>query len=394
MSRILFLCSRTPYPPFDGARLRVYHTAKILSREYEVDLLIIDESPREDDAIEALESEFSNVRAFTYPKFRFYLNAGRGVFSKWPLQAHYYWFRDVHRWIDNRSHRYDLFFCSHLRTAKYVRGRDVLTAIDLVDAMSRTYERMSSELSGTQRAIYEVEHRRMPAFERRLVDEFDISFITSPVDKKHIEAGWRAAPELSVVPNGVDEKLLKKGPAVSKPSSTIVFLGKMDYFPNEDAVCYFVEEIFPAIRDNIPAATFRIVGMNPTATVRELSEQPGVEVTGFVDQPIDHLIEADVVVAPMRHGAGIQNKILEAMALGKAVVTTPLGAEGIAATAGVHFLVASSSSVFANSTVELLREDNRRSEIGKKAHGRISQQYTWDAVAESLLDPMRELLSQ
>lgn len=392
MARILVLCSRTPYPPFGGAKLRLYHTAKLLARDHDVELLIVDEGPPDEEAVDTLESSFSDVTTFTYPTYRFYLNAGRGVFSRRPLQAHYYWFRRVHRWIDDRIDQYDLLFCNHLRTAEYVRGRAVPKAIDLVDAMSRTYGSMSRELSGLQRAIYTLERRRLPEYERRLVEEFDVSFITSPVDKRHIESGWRAAPELTVVPNGVDRQLLGRGPTTTEQSGTVVFLGKMDYFPNEDAVCYFVEEIFPAVRDAVPTATFRIVGMNPTETVRQLGDRPGVEVTGFVDEPTDYLIDADMVVAPLRHGAGIQNKILEAMALGKAVVTTPLGSEGIDGTDGTHFVVADSPGQFAEATTELLSNKRRRLEIGREAHELISREYRWETIAESLLNPVDDLL--
>jgi sugar transferase (PEP-CTERM/EpsH1 system associated) len=363
-----------------------------LARDHEVELLIIDDQPPDEDAINTLESMFSDVTTFSYPSYRFYLNAGRGVISRLPLQAYYFWFRRVNRWIDAQINRYDLLFCNHLRTAKYACERAVPKVLDLVDAMSRTYQRMSSELSGIQKAIYTVERRRMPKYERRMIDEFDISFITSDVDKQHIEEGWRTAPDLTVVPNGVDKELLKRGPAFSERSFTIVFLGKMDYFPNEDAVCHFAENIFPFVRDAVPNAIFKIVGMNPTERVSQLAHRPEVEVTGFVDEPTVHTADADIVVAPLRYGAGIQNKILEAMALGKAVVTTPLGAEGIDGVSESHFVVADSANEFADATIELLQNENRRLDIGREAHTLISRQYTWDAVAEPLLQPVRELL--
>ena len=166
----------------------------------------------------------------------------------------------------------------------------------------------------------------------------------------------------------------------------IVFLGKMNYYPNEDSVVYFARQVFPLLRSKLKNVKFIIVGAYPTRRVQALSKIPGVEVTGFVDDPYEYLGRAKVVVAPIRLGAGIQNKILEAMALRKPVVTTSKGARGIAGGAdGKHFVVADDPEKMAEKILELLNDPERRREIGQNARALIEERYTWDVIGAELL---------
>jgi glycosyltransferase involved in cell wall biosynthesis len=167
----------------------------------------------------------------------------------------------------------------------------------------------------------------------------------------------------------------------------------MDYFPNEDAAEYFVKQIFPHVRTNHPTAEFLIVGASPSSRVQKLSEYDRVTVTGFVDDPKDYLEQADVLVAPMRHGAGLQNKVLEGMALGRPVVTSSLAREGINARDGDHLIVVDDPDSFAASINDLISDIDKRRQIGKSARELIEREHTWAQIGNQLRSRITEILS-
>lgn len=393
MAQILVLCSRVPYPLTGGAKLRMFHTARLLATEHDVDILAVDEEPVADVHINALEQQFRNVFTFTFPKYQFYLNTFPGIISRRPLQTHYFSTKELHRWVERNVDNYDLLYCNHVRTTEYARGYDMPKVVDLVDAISRNYEAATADASGLWRLIYPVEAHRLRRYEQQMVDEFDRSFVVSEADHRHISDGKKDST-FSVLPNGVREEIVERGPSPTSPSGNprIVFLGKMDYFPNEDAAVYFARDVFPQIRELLSKAEFIIVGTSPTERVEALGEEPGVTVTGFVDDPLDYLQDAHVVVAPMRHGAGLQNKILEAMGMGKPVVTTSLGLEGIDAEPGTHLLTADGADELATAVATLLNSERKRNDIGTAARALIEDVYTWKQVRPMILNEVTAAL--
>lgn len=396
MAQILSLCSRLPYPLTGGAKLRMFYTAKELSLDHDVELLVVDERPVDQFALDVLEEVFDAVHLFTYPPRQFYLNTLSGIVSRRPLQTHYYHFSAVERWLDTNECRFDLLFCNHVRTTEYARGRDTPHVVDLVDAISRNYRESTEDADGIWRAIYPVEWRRLRRYEREIAREFDHSFIITEEDREFVTGG-EPFPELTVLTNGVKPGLLDHQPAEYLPVSdapTIVFLGKMDYFPNEDAAEYFCNDIFPAVRDSFADAEFLVVGASPSERVRQLDDEPGVTVTGFVDDPTEFLLGSDLVVAPMRHGAGLQNKVIEAMALGCPVLTTELAREGIAATDGRHLLVGLTTDMLADKAISTLQNVDRRREIGTAGRELVASNYTWNGAGKRLRAAVSTVLSK
>jgi sugar transferase (PEP-CTERM/EpsH1 system associated) len=366
----------------------MFYTARELAREHDVELLVVDEVPVDHSAVEKLETIFEAVHVFSYANYRFHLNALAGAVSRKPLQTHYYQFSTVTGWLDANYRRFDLLYCNHVRTTEYARGYDRPKVVDLVDAISRNYKTANENATGLWRFIYPVEWRRLRRYERRIVREFDHAFIITDADGRFVTGGesWES---LSVLPNGVKPELLEREPTEYRADPTdprIVFLGKMDYFPNVDAAIHFTKNIFPDIRADYPDATFLVVGASPERRVRVLDERPGVSVTGFVDDPRTYVDSADIVVAPMRHGAGLQNKVLEAMALGRPVVASPLASEGIAIQDGRHLVVAEDDEEFATAVGSLVADVDRRRSIGCAARRLIERTYTWERVGKQLRD--------
>lgn len=393
MARILVLCFRTPYPLTDGARVRAFHTADLLSREHTVELLITARGGADDEAVAELRSRFAAVHTFDLSPLRSYANAVRGLFSRDPIQSHYFSLGSVDDWLDRNENRFDLLYGYHPRMAPYVCGREPATIVDLVDATSLNYERSAPLADGFDRLLYTVEAKRLARYERALVDRCDHTFITTAADRRHVDPGV-TAEEFSVFTNGVDEELLRAetSPPDAVESPSVVFVGSMDYFPNVDAVVAFAEEVFPTVREEFPDATFEIVGASPADRVQELAAADGVVVTGFVDDPTEYLRTADLVVAPLRAGAGIQNKVLEGMAAGRPVVATEVAAEGISADHGSEFAVAPFGDAYVDEVLRLLGAPDRRVEIGRRGRDYVQQNHTWEAVADQLIKPVRATL--
>jgi len=371
----------------------MFNTAALLADDHSVDLMIVDENKSIPDESEEVEKQFDRTEVFAYPQYRFYSNTLSGIFSRKPLQTHYFQFDDARRWVDANVEDYDLVYCNHVRTTEYVRDYDLTKVVDLVDSIARNYASLAKNGDHLWRPIYTIESRRLKRYEQQVIECFDHSFLTTAADKNYIFEKTPPEGSVSIVPNGVRKTLLERPRVDGGDTCRIGFLGKMDYVPNADAARYFATDVFPHVRSEHPNAEFVVIGANPTERVRKLSERDGVQVTGYVDDPIRHLDDAHVVVAPLRHGAGIQNKVLEAMALGKPVVSTELAREGIDAIDRKHLRVADGVHEFAQAVTTLLEDESARDRMGRVARELIRQKYTWEGIAPSLRDPINSLLS-
>ena len=248
----------------------------------------------------------------------------------------------------------------------------------------RLLELIDSETLGAERATprtWRTRSRSLAAafIERRVVSRYDVVTTVAEADAIRLRALARSA-RIDVVPNGVDADRFTSGPGALEADERIVFVGVMSYAPNIAAVEYFVQQVLPLIRSARPNAQFVIVGRDPAPSVLALAGN-GVEVTGEVDDVRPHLDEAAVVVVPMQSGSGIKNKVLEALAMERAVVATPLAVEGIAATPGEHLLVASGSRQFADAVLHLLADPDERRRLGRAGRNLVKDRYTWDACA-------------
>lgn len=392
--KILLLSYRFPYPLTDGSKIRIYNISKILAQKYQVDLLAINEGPVADEHLKELERVFNKVIVYPFHPIRFKINTLKGLLSKDSLQIYYHHFGKVQRWVDEHYADYDMIFSFHIRMTRYLRNiTDRPKVIDFIDATSINYREAQEVTKGLWRFIYPVENRRLLAYELKMLEIFDRAFITSPYDKTYLERhAGHSLDRLIVIPNCVNEGLFVRPPA-DEEQNWIVFLGRMGYAPNVDAVSYFAHEVFPLIKEK-EDVKFLIVGADPTNEVLGLKRIQGIEVTGFVDDPYEYLERAKVVVAPLRFGAGTQYKILEAMALRKAVVTTSKGARGIAGKCGDHFLVADTPKDMAEKVLMLLRNPALRKRIGENGRRLTETTYRWDIVGEKLLAEIDKILNR
>ena len=395
MKKILMISYRFPYPLIDGSRIRIYNIGKILAERYQVDLLAINEGKIAIGDIEETEKIFNKVIPFSFNPVLFKINTLRGLFSKNSLQIYYHYFKKVQEWINQHYSEYDLIFCVHIRMTKYLEKiKNITKVIDFIDATSINYQEAQRNSAGLWRFIYPIENKRTLSYELKMLKEFDKVFITSPFDKKYlVDNSQNVIDNLIIIPNGVKEELLTRKNNF-KEEKWIVFLGKMNYSPNVDAVIYFAKRIFPLIIKIEDDLKFIIVGSNPTKEILKLGRRKNIKVTGFVEDPYEYLEKAKIVVALLRFGAGTQYKILEAMALGKVVVTTSKGARGISGEDGKHFIIVDNEKEMAKKILDLIHNKLKRDRIGNNAKKLINNKYRWDIIGEKLYKEVDKILGE
>ena len=197
---------------------------------------------------------------------------------------------------------------------------------------------------------------------------------------------------IEVVANGVDLEIWQPPDLEQEVAGRIIFTGSMDYYPNVSAVLFFAQACWPLIREQVPHAHWLIVGRNPPPEVQQLAELPGVTVTGSVPDTRPYFAEAEVAIVPLQIGSGTRLKILEALSMQKAVVSTSLGAEGLSVVHDKHLLIADDPPAFAQSVVELLQQPERRRTLGEVGRRLVEAEYSWERCGEQLLDVLDRVL--
>lgn len=386
MRKILVISSKAPYPLHrGGGAIRTYQMIKSLSKCCDIDLLYITDDKDILTINEGIKKFCNKIVPFYKNKRKHYWSVLKGLFvNRLPLQVNYFYFKDIQKWVDLHISDYDGVFCNNIRTTEYVRKRKgIIKWVDFVDAISMNYEKAQRQVHGIWSWLYRIDHFRCSKYEQNVLAIFDKSMVISEVDKKYILNRSLGKKDIQVIGNYVDiseNKILHQ-----EGNYNVVFVGKMSYEPNITAVKYFVREVLPLIREKIKLVKFFIVGANPPEIIQQLAEQDRVIVTGFVDDVTDYMRIAAVSVAPMRSGAGIQNKILQAMALGGCVVTTSIGAEGLDVKEG-GIVVEDSSLKMAEIIIHLLENPKERDYIGRQAIQYIYNNLVAEIVEKQVRD--------
>jgi hypothetical protein len=267
--------------------------------------------------------------------------------------------------------------------AQYVSAaRDVPVLLDFVDISSDKWLQYGARLPFSRAWLYRLEGARLREHEVAAARRATRCLVATPREQALLHAFAPWAPT-TVVPNGVDLEYFTPPPA-PETDSTLIFTGALDDFPNVDAVVDFVQTIFPRIRDRVPRARFLVVGKDPTRAVRRLAALRGVEVVGTVPDVRPYLRQAAVAVAPMRVAGGVQNKILEAMAMGLPVVATSKAHAGLEARSGQHLFVADDPATFADVVVRLLSPVELRAQVGRAARKFVEANHSWVAAMAKL----------
>jgi sugar transferase (PEP-CTERM/EpsH1 system associated) len=398
MRDLLFLAHRIPYPPSKGEKIRGWHFLRHLAETRRVHLgCFVDDEP--DWAhVPFLRELVGETCVLPLRGPRALARSLPALVTGRPLTLPYYHDRRMARWVRQlRQDRPMTVFVYSSAMAQYVPS-DVGSPriIDFVDVDSQKWRDYSQRKAWPMSWVYRREGETLLSAERRIAREFDASIFVSEAEAALFR---RLAPEsanrVATVSMGVDSGHFS--PDVGYPDpydgagpSTLCFTGMMDYWPNVDAVTWFVRSVFPRIRRIRPAARFWIVGANPARAVQQLADEPGVAVTGRVPDTRPYLAHATAVVAPLRIARGVQNKVLEAMAMGRPVIASAQAFEGLRVESERHLIVADSVDEFVRA-IERVWDDRLVATLGVSARQAVQTRYDWPsqlAALDAVLGPL------
>jgi sugar transferase (PEP-CTERM/EpsH1 system associated) len=348
-------------------------------------LLTFAQTAEDREYVSELKKIFKEVHLVDLPKWRSALNCLVAVADREPFQVHYFRSAAMRQALDQllATHTFDAIHVQHLRMAQYLRDRkDLPRILDLPDAFSLYWKRKEDRPGNPGLKFFErKEQQRVWAYERVLGD-YNLSLVCSSEDKAYLEQQHHL-DNIRLLPNGVDTETFAPRQHDYTHNHTLLFTGNMDYRPNIDAVQYFCKEILPLVSREFPQVRFVIAGQRPVAAVKALANEQ-VQVTGFVKDLASVYDSASVVVAPLRFGAGTQNKVLEAMAMGVPVVCSHIGFQGLGIRSGEGAVMQPEAAGFAASVMELLRSARLRQDTGTAGIRVIQSRFSWDIIAAQL----------
>jgi polysaccharide biosynthesis protein PslH len=376
--RILFVTSRFPHPPYRGDQVRAYHQIRLLSSRHALTLLSFAGETTSVESVRTMVALCRDVKVVPLSRWRKAGNLVRGLADGRPVQVAYYESPHMRRLVDELLPRHDVLHAQLVRMATYVR-EDAPAVLDLVDALSANLERRAATDSSPLRFAAHLEAARLRLYEPEAIRRARRSAVVSAADREALGS----PPRMAVVPQGVELALypFAEGP---RDSEAVVFTGNLGYFANVDAACFLAREVWPRIRASRPAATLQLIGDRPAPRVKRLAAIPGVQVLGPVESMHPYLSRARVVVAPMRTGSGMQNKVLEAMASGAPVVATPLAAAPLDALDGEHLLLARDTEEFAAQVLRLLSDEGLGRRLAASARQLVETHFTLERSVEIL----------
>jgi sugar transferase (PEP-CTERM/EpsH1 system associated) len=386
MESLLFLAHRIPYPPTKGDKIRSFHILKHLARTYRVHLGAFVDDPADWRYKARLEAICASVCLLPLRPLQAKLRSLSGLAGNSALSLPYFHRQKMQRWIDSTlvQNNVQRLFVYSSPMAQYVTGKKYASLrriVDFVDVDSDKWRQYARRKSWPLSWLYRREGERLLGFESRVARTFDASIFVSAAEADLFR---RLAPEAAervcFMDNGVDFTYFSPEREYENPykdqSDVLVFTGAMDYWANIDAVRWFALEVFPRVRQAIPSACFVIVGSRPTRDVLQLASLPGVSVTGAVVDIRPYLAHASAAVAPLRIARGVQNKVLEAMAMAKPVLATPSAVEGIEYGNPVGLQVSDSGHQLAEMAIRLLQKD--RLQPIRASREWVCQRYDWD----------------
>ncbi len=394
--KILFISHLLPYPPRGGAFQRTFNLIRQISHNHQVHLLAIAQRAHQDttakiqEAVEALQKYCKFVKAFRAPgdssTFRWGFLLFSNLFSTKPYSVWKFqspqMVEEIRR-IISRGH-FDLI---HIDTIDLVDYLDDSLGLPIVanhhniesDLLAR---RAAAEKNLLAKFYLRLQAQKVRKLERRHAPRFAVNLVVSAQDKKRFESIAPTA-EFEIIANGTDVDYFK--PSTNTDTRELIFVGGLGWFPNRDAMLYFSSEILPLIQKQVPDVVLNIIGRTPPAELSKMAAlNPAIRLHGFVDDIRNLMARAAVYVVPIRVGGGTRLKILDAMAAGKAIVSTTIGAEGILAADGSDILFADTAESFAERVVQLLNDKQLRRRLETNARMLAEKEYSWDVIGKRL----------
>lgn len=388
---LLYLVHRVPYPPDKGDRIRAYHLLRFLARHADVWLACLADEPVPDEATAALRRYTKRLAVVPLGRWARWLRglgslASGGTVSEGAFRAPAL-AGTVRQWAGEA--RFAAALASASSLVPYLRLdelRGVPAVVDLVDVDSQKWLDYAAASRRPRAWLYALEGRRLRRLEQGLPGWAKAATLVSQAEADLFRGfcPWGAA---AAVTNGVDLDYFRP-PEPPPPETGCVFVGALDYRPNVDAACWFAQDVWPDVRRRHPGAAFRLVGRRPAPEVRRLAGLPGVEVVGQVPDVRPYVAAAAAAVVPLRIARGVQNKVLEALAMSKPVVASPAALAGLRGKPDLPALEATAPAEWAETVARLLADAGERRRLGAAGRRYVEAHHTW----ERCLAPMAEVL--
>lgn len=397
--KILYLTPYLPYPLNRGTHQRVFHLLKSLASEHRVTLLSLDPDNQAAAHQGVFEDFCENVIRLPV-KLNGWRNLAQRLFSPQPETMFHWDLPEVRQALKDLLHTqvFDLIFVEDICLTQYLM--DLLPAAGPQPRVITDRNRVDLEfmqeswpyIKGIKaRTSFGENYLKLQGLERRLLKRFPNQVVCSPEDAHFLAAQFGAAP--MIIGNGVDHHYFSPQPWQRQDNVPVLcFTGAMDYAPNAEGITWFMQAVYPLLRQQIGDFRLRIVGLNPGPEIQALAQFPGVEVTGGVPDIRPAYAACDVYIAPIRIGGGTRLKILEAMAMGKPVVSTPTGAQGLGLSEGRQVRFAESPEAFAAQIVDLLKHPEVSARMAQAGRQHVLQHFTWDSLGQKLLQYVQSLL--
>ena len=388
--KIFVLLPRIPFPLEKGDKLRAFNQIKQLAKRNEIVLCALNDSNKvsEQDAFRALQPFCQSVNFIKINKAQIALGLIRAFFKGMPMQCGYFYNRKAAKKIDAliAKHKPDMLYGQLLRTAEYIRHKEILKAIDYQDVFSFGMKRRADIASFVTRPIYTMEYRRLCRYEAAIFEDFDIKTIISEPDRALFPHEKR--DEILIIPNGVDHDYFK--PMEHEKKYDLVFTGNMSYPPNVNAVDYLANEILPIVWRTLPDVKLYIAGATPDPKVKKAASER-IIVSGWLDDIREAYASSRVFIAPMRIGTGLQNKLLEAMSMHLPAITSPLANASLGAQPDKEILVGSNAEELAQHIITLLSDQKKARQIAQAGYDFTNRVYDWGKATERLEEAMRNV---
>jgi len=379
--KLLVLLPRVPYPLEKGDKLRAYNHIRFLSKSNDIILCALNDTDIHPEAIKQLAPFCTSIHVLNISKWSIIINLFKALFKGIPFQTGYFYNNAVRKKIRTiiEQEKPDHIFCQLLRVAEYVKDVPIPKTIDYQDVFSKGVERRIDLSPFYLKPLLKMEYKRLLKYEYDLFEIFDHKTIISLPDRDLIPHPDRE--KIHIIPNGVDTDFFK--PMEIEKKFEMVFIGNMGYPPNVNAAEYLALEILPLVQKKHPEARLLLAGATPDKKVQNL-ESASVQVTGWVDDIRLCYAQARIFIAPMQIGTGLQNKLLEAMAMRIPSITSPLAFSALGATEGKEILVGNSSEEYAGLICKLLDDAPFAEKLAEAGYQFVLSNYNWEPATAEL----------